>query len=139
MKKINVENGLLNVRFDLKEDKKSLISGRKKLQISLNSMAVIDVQLTKQIEDNEIIILENKIDSKKYKLSKEGLELPLVGSAEKIDDFGICYDTEVSEIKIYGEGGIIYYTLLLPAYWAIRFKTNTSWMNNQIWLNPVFM
>ena len=138
MKKIKTENGL-KVRFDLKEDKKSLISGRNKLQVSLNGIAVIDVVPTRQIEENEIIILENITDSKKYKLSKEGLELPLVGSAEKIDDFGICYDTETNEIKFYGEGEMVYYTLPLPAEWVIRFKTNTSWMSNRIWLNPVFV
>jgi hypothetical protein len=138
MKKIKTENGL-KLRLDLKQDKKSLISGRNKLQVSLNGTAVIDVVPTRQIEENEIIILENITDSKKYKLSKEGLELLLVGSAEKIDDFGICYDTETNEIKFYGEGEMVYYTLPLPAEWVIRFKTKTSWMSNRIWLNPVFV
>lgn len=142
MKKIKTESGL-KVQFDLKKDKKSLISGRNKLQISLNGTAVVDIVPTRQIEENEMIILENITDSKKYKLSKEGLELPLVGSAKKAEEFefGVCacYDTETNEIKFYGEGEMVYYTLPIPATWVIRFKINTCWMSNRIWLKPVFV
>lgn len=138
MKKINVEKGL-KIQFNLSEDKKSLIQGRNKLQIRLNGVVVINVLPTRQIEENEIIILENITDSKKYKLSKEGLELPLVGSAEEAEEFGVCYDTETNEIKFYGEGNIAYYTLPLPAEWVISFRINTNWMNNQIWLEPAFV
>lgn len=138
MKKFKTENGL-KVRIDLKENKKSLISGRNKLQISLNGTAIIDVVPTRQIEENEIIILENITDSKKYKLSKEGLELPLVGSAEKAEEFGVCYDTETNEIKFYGEGEMVYYTLPISATWVIYFRINTCWMSNRIWLKPVFI
>ena len=140
MKKIKTENGL-KVRFKLKEDKKSLIAGRNKLQISLNGTAIMDVVPTRQIEDSEIIILETG-SNKKYKLlEKEGLELSLMDSASienKLEDFGICYDTEVSEIKIYGEDSVEY-VLLIPRLWLIKFKTENTWMNNQIWLNPVFI
>lgn len=137
MKKIKTESGL-KVQFDLKEDKKSLISGRNKLQISLNGTAVIDVVPTRQIEESEIIILETG-SKKKYKLlEKEGLELSLMDSTEKIDDFGIYYDTETSEIRIHGEGSVEY-ILLIPRDWMIKFKIRTTWMNNQVWLNPVFM
>ena len=136
MEKIKTVNGGLKVSFGLKEDKKSLIAGRNKIQICLNGSAIIDVVPTRDIE--EILILENENARWKKHLVKNGLELTLISSPEEIDEFGICYDTETNEVKLFGGSGKEV-KLQTPADWIIKFKTQNTWMNNQIWLNPVFM
>lgn len=132
MKKINVEKEGLKVQFNLKEDRKSLILGRRKIQICLNGSAIIDVVPTRDIE--EILILEG---CKKH-LAKNGLELPIISSPEEMDEFGICYDTETNEVRFFGGSGKEV-KLQTPADWVIKFKCPCSWMNNQVWLNPAII
>lgn len=131
--KVTVENNI-KVLFEIRESKK-IIPNRKTIQISVNGTTLIRVLPTKEIE--EILILENENNNgwKKRPL-KEGMEIPLVSSPERVDEFGICYDTETNEIRVFGTGREV--KLQTPADWVIKFKSPGSWMNNQIWLNPRF-
>ena len=125
---------LIKVSFEIRDNKK-IIPNRKTIKISVNGTTLIRVLPTKQVE--EILILENKNNECKKHLVKKGMELPIISSPEKLDEFGICYDTELSEIRIFGENGTEVKMPTSPD-WVLKFKCQGSWMNNQIWLNPSF-
>lgn len=134
--KTAIENGI-KVLFEIRESKK-IIPNRKIIQISINGTTLIRVLPTKQVE--EILILEEKNYTgwKKHLIKEDaGLELPIVSSPEKLDEFGICYDTELNEIRIFGEEGKEVKMPMSPD-WVIKFKCPGSWMNNQIWIQPTF-